>query len=163
MDNPKVVVRRVAGKGRGVFAKEKIKKGEEVAAFDGKVYGWRSRAWTTNERDVLHHAIQFEEKRWRDSAGIARVLNHSCEANCGVIDLFRLVAMRDVSPGEEVTWDYEMTEDSPWYRLRCRCGTPSCRKVIGTYQRMPAAVRRKYKGFISSWLVEKYGGATLDA
>ena len=163
MDNPKVVVRRVAGKGRGVFAKEKIKKGEEVAAFDGKVYGWRSRAWTTNERDVLHHAIQFEEKKWRDSAGIARVLNHSCEANCGVIDLFRLVAMRDVSPGEEVTWDYEMTEDSPWYRLRCRCGTPSCRKVIGTYQRMPAAVRRKYKGFISSWLVEKYGGATLDA
>ena len=157
MDNPKAVAKRVPSKGRGVFAAAKIKKGEEIAAWDGKIYGWHSRAWETNERDVLHHAIQFEERHWRDSAGIARLLNHSCEANCGIKELFRIVAMRDIKEGEELTWDYEMTEDSEWYRMRCKCGTKSCRKVIGTYQNMSSAVRRKYRGYISRWLVEKYG------
>lgn len=157
MDNSKVEIRRTKGRGCGVFASEKIKKGEEVAAFDGKVYGWRSRAWQSNERDVLHHAIQFAEKKWRDSAGIARVINHSCEANCGIKDLFRIVAMRDIKPGEEVTWDYEMTEESPWFRMRCRCGTPGCRGHIGNYQNMPPSVRKKYRGYISDWLIGKYG------
>jgi SET domain-containing protein len=157
MDNPKAVVRRVPGKGRGVFAEAKIKKGEEVAAWDGPVYGWRSRVWETNKNDVLHHAIQFEERRWRDSAGLARLLNHSCEANCGIKELFRIVAMRDIAPGEELCWDYEMTEDSSWYRMRCKCGTKSCRKVIGTYQNMPREARKRYRGHISSWLLEKYG------
>lgn len=157
MDNPKAVVRRVRGMGRGVFAAAPIKKGEEVAAFDGKEYGWASRAWHTNERDVLHHAIQIAPRRWRDSAGIARVLNHSCEPNCGIKDLVRLVAMRNIKKGEELTWDYEMTEDSDWYRLRCRCGAAGCRQIIGTYRNLPATKRRQYRGYVSAWLIEYYG------
>lgn len=157
MDNAKAEVRRTTGRGKGVFAKARIKKGEEIAAWDGPVYGWRSRAWDTNRGDVLHHAIQFEERKWRDSRGIARLLNHSCEANCGIKELFRIVAMRDIAPGEELTWDYEMTEDSDWFRMRCRCGSSKCRKVIGSYRNLPEEARRRYRGYISDWLIKKYG------
>jgi hypothetical protein len=63
--------------------------------------------------------------------------------------------MRDIAPGEEILWDYEMTEDHPYWRLRCRCGTKSCRKIIGAYRNMPEATRKKYKGYISWWLTRK--------
>jgi hypothetical protein len=153
MDNPKVEVGKTGKYGKGVFAKFAIRKGEVIAAFDGKIYGYYSRGWTT---DVNNHAIQFEERKWRDSAGIARRLNHSCQPNCGIKGLFRIVAMRDIKKGEELTWDYEMTEDNPTWRMRCRCGSKNCRKVIGAHRNMPEVVRKKYKGYISEWLVEKY-------
>ena len=63
--------------------------------------------------------------------------------------------MRDIEQGEELMWDYEMSEDSDW-RMDCKCETPSCRKVIGAFSNMPQEVRDKYKGYISEWLVDKY-------
>lgn len=152
MDNPKVAVKK-AKYGKGVFAKEKIKKGELIASFDGRIYGWNSKLWT---QDLYDHVIQFEERKWRDSKGVAMLINHSCEANSGIKNLFDVVAMRDINPSEEITWDYEMSEDHPWWRMKCKCGTKSCRKEIGAYKNMPEKIRKKYKGFISKWLTEKY-------
>ena len=93
MNSPKVRVRNAKNKGRGVFAMEKIRKGEELATFDGRVYGWSSKFWND---DLYNHVIQFAERKWRDSAGIARIINHSCDPNCGIKDFFRIVAMRDI-------------------------------------------------------------------
>ncbi len=150
MDNKKVEVLKTKTQGRGVFAKETIKKGETIAVFDGRVYSWRSTLW--NE-DLYNHCIQFEKKKWRDSLGIARLINHSCEPNCGIKNFFEVTAMRDIKPGEEIKWDYEMTEDHPWWRMKCTCGTKSCRKLIGAYSNMPEEVRKRYKGYISEWLL----------
>ena len=154
MDNPKAEVRK-AKHGKGVFAKLKIRKGELVASFDGRVLGWNA-PWTYYQ---LTHAVQFAPRKWRLSKGSATKLNHSCEPNCGIKNLFDVVAMRDIKIGEELTWDYEMIEDneSGW-QMRCKCGTKSCRKLIGAYRNMPQSVRTKYKGYISEWLTRKYNG-----
>ena len=152
MDNPKAVVKRTRKLGRGVFAKEPIRRGETIAAFDGPVYDGEFDGWT---KDLLNHAIQIGKEKWRDSKGIARLLNHSCEPNCGNKGLTRIVAMRDIAAGEQLTWDYEMTEKSDWWRLRCRCGSARCRKRIGNHSNLPRSVRRKYRGYISRWLVPK--------
>ncbi len=154
MDSRKVVVRDAAGRGKGLFASAIIKKDEVVAVFDGAIY---DRDWEDWNDDLYNHVIQFEQWRWRDSKGVARLINHSCDPNCGIRDLFKIVAMRDIAPGEEITWDYEMTENYQW-RMKCRCGSPQCRKVIGAYRRMPPAVRRKYRGYISEWLTKKPAG-----
>ncbi len=63
--------------------------------------------------------------------------------------------MRPIESGEEITFEYEMTEDSLWWRMECRCGTPSCRKLIESYRNMPAEIKARYKGFISEWLLHK--------
>ena len=110
MDNPKVALRRTKKFGRAVFAVKKIRKGETVAIFDGPIYDDVFAGWT---EDILNHAIQFDKDKWRDSCGIARYINHSCEPNCGVKKLFSIVAMRTIEPGEQITWDYEMTEKKP--------------------------------------------------
>ena len=151
MDNPKVVVRKTEKYGKAVFAKKPIKKGEVIAAFDGIIYDDDFDGWT---KDLLNHAIQFSKACWRDSKGLARYVNHSCDPNCGIKDLFKIVAMRDITEGEEITWDYEMTERSKWWKLKCRCGSPICRKVIGNYDNMPKKIRLKYKGYISEWLTK---------
>lgn len=152
MDNPKVTVRRTRRYGRGVFATSPLRKGEVIAAFDGRFYDDDFDEWT---EDLLNHTIQCGRALWRDSRGCARYINHSCDPNCGIRGKYKVVAMRDIAKGEQITWDYEMTEKSDWWRMRCKCGSPLCRKRIGDYRRMPRSIRRKYRGFISEWLVPK--------
>ncbi len=151
MDSAKIEVRRTKKYGRAVFAVENIRQGEVVAVFDGEIYDDDFDGWT---EDLLNHAIQFNKAAWRDSKGIARYINHSCQPNCGIKKLFKIVAMRPIKAFEEITWDYEMTEKSPWWKMKCRCGSAKCRKIIGNYSRMPRAVRRRYKGYISEWLLK---------
>lgn len=152
MDNSKVRVRRTQKFGRGVFAIADIRKGEVIAEFDGQIMDDDFEPWT---EDLLNHAIQFDKSKWRDSKGIARYINHSCEPNCGIKKLFKVVAMRAISKGEQITWDYEMTERNPWWKMKCRCGSTECRRIIGNYSRMPLRVRRRYKGYISTWLLRR--------
>lgn len=149
MDNKKVAVRRTKKYGRGVYASKNIKKGEVIASFDGQILDDDFEPWT---EDLYNHAIQFDKAMWRDSKGIARLVNHSCDPNCGIKRLFDIVAMRNIETGEQITWDYEMTEKNPHWRMRCKCGSDLCRKVIGNYKNMPRRTRAKYKGYISAWL-----------
>ncbi|MBX3022457.1 MAG: SET domain-containing protein-lysine N-methyltransferase [Bdellovibrionales bacterium] len=152
MDSAKVRIRRTKKFGRGVFAVKPIKKGEIIAAFDGEIYDDDFEPWTD---DLLNHAIQIGPKLWRDSKGLARYVNHSCEPNCGIKSKVKIVAMRPIAKGEQVTWDYEMTEKNDWWKMRCRCGSTSCRKIIGNYKNMPRAIRKKYAGYISEWLIPR--------
>lgn len=151
-DSNKIEVRRTRDQGRGVFATAKIRKGEIVAVYDGEIYDDDFDGWTD---DLLNHTIQFGKALWRDSKGVARLVNHSCDPNCGIKNYFKIVAMRTIQPGEQITWDYEMTEKSWWWRMKCRCGSPLCRKRIGNFKNMPRATREKYSGFISEWLLPK--------
>ncbi|CAM4912996.1 unnamed protein product [Rotaria socialis] len=61
------------------------------------------------------------------------LFNHSCEPNCGFDSDYgqTIVAMRSISIGEELTYDYSFleTESSLIRGLVCECNTPSC---VGT-------------------------------
>jgi SET domain-containing protein len=152
VDNKKIRLKKTKKYGRGVFAKSIIRKGELIAAFDGPIISGDYEHWT---EDLYRHAIQIGPNTWRDSNGLARFINHSCAPNCGIKRLTHVVAMQDIPKGEEITWDYEMTEKHPDWRMRCRCGAPLCRKIIGNYKNMPKDVRKRYKGYISGWLTGK--------
>lgn len=169
MDNPKAVVSN-NGFGKCVLARSPIRKGEIVAEFDGIVLPRRefSELHATDPvrfEEIRDHAIQIAEDVWRDSDGIARYLNHSCEPNCGISGVNVLVAMRDINTGEEMTWDYEMTEDisGELWRMKCECGRPSCRQEIGCFGDNKELLAKKYRGYISAWLVGKYDLDSLIA
>ncbi|MEK6910985.1 MAG: SET domain-containing protein-lysine N-methyltransferase [Nanoarchaeota archaeon] len=150
----KIEVRETKNIGKGILAVQDIPKGEVL--FDwtgGNIY--EADKCTDLPKDVADHAIQFEEHKWIDTDGIGRYFNHSCEPNCGIKGKFQVVAMKDIKKGEWCTWDYDMTEDSNW-RMECKCGSKSCRKLIGAYNDLPKKIKSKYIGFISDWLVKKY-------
>ena len=139
---------------RGVYANEFIKQGEFIAGFYGEIYEEQSA--TMIPPIARNHAIQFSEYKWRDSPidGLANVLNHSCEPNCGINGLFDLVAMRDIQAGEELCWDYAMTEDSNWEVPggKCLCGSTLCRGTITPYRDLPKEIKEKYRNYTSVWL-----------
>ncbi|MGE0527480.1 MAG: SET domain-containing protein-lysine N-methyltransferase [Bdellovibrionales bacterium] len=80
-------------------------------------------------------------------------LNHSCEPNLGLQGQIVYVALRDVQPGEELTFDYAMTDDE-LYEMECRCGTPSCRKTITGFDWKRKDLQEKYDGHFS-WFIQR--------
>jgi uncharacterized protein len=153
LDNPKIVLRNTKEFGLGVFTKDALRKNEFICEFDGQIYDDYFEPWT---QDLLNHTIQIGPAIWRDSKGLARYMNHSCEPNCGFDGKFRIVAMRDIKAGEHLTWDYEMSELNELWKLRCLCGLSSCRGIIGNHLNMPEATRLKYRGYLSAWITELY-------
>lgn len=83
--------------------------------------------------------------------------NHSCEPNCGYDSANRIIALRSVSAGDELCYDYAMTEtEASFHRgLACGCGAERCRGVLDFKQwRSPLFVRR-YAGLMSEYITNK--------
>src|SRR5205814_8259858 len=55
-------------------------------------------------------------------------VNHSCVPNCGIRESLQIIAMRAVEPGEEMTFDYAMSESSDFI-MDCLCQDLECRKI----------------------------------
>ncbi len=141
------VARRSPIHGNGVFATAPIARGEEVIQYKGtlmsdaeadQMYGDGGESghtflFTLNE----HYIIDANRK-----GNTARWINHSCEPNCRAVveesasgdprrDRVLIEALRDIEPGEELTYDYGITLDVPHTaRLKklwkCLCGSPRC-------------------------------------
>jgi hypothetical protein len=80
------------------------------------------------------------------------MVNHSCEPNCGILGSTILVAMRHIAAGEEVTYDYAMSDGSPYDEFACSCGAAACRgNITGDDWSRPELIER-YRGWYSSYL-----------
>ena len=143
--------------GGGLFANSDIVAGQMVATFDGDYWNWdESVSDLPNDfpNYTRDHTIQYAPGKSRDSAaGLGRYANHSCDPNCGIKNYFDLVSMKAIAKGEQITWDYAMTENNDWFML-CRCGAPRCRKLITGYRNLPPDIREAYQGYISQWLID---------
>jgi hypothetical protein len=66
-----------------------------------------------------------------------------------------VVAMRDIRPGEELTYDYAMTDSDPRLRMQCNCRSRNCRGLVtGDDWKIPS-LQRKYGGYLSWHIREK--------
>ena len=131
--SPKVEKRLNSIQGRGVFSKANIKRGGIVVVKGGYVL-------TKHQRDEIGKElgpseIQITEDLFigptteSEREGGMMHLNHSCEPNLGLQGQIIYVALRNVAIGEELTFDYAMTDDDP-HEMKCPCGTKSCRGTI---------------------------------
>jgi len=157
MDNTKVQVGQSPRYGLAVFAIAPIQKDELIAIFDGPIYVESSASALPNEPPLFvhDHAIQIAPDRWQDSKGVARLLAHSCNPNCGIRGYTNIVALRQIDAGEEVTWDYAMTEDSDWTMQPCLCGSANCRGRIGPWRELPIHIRERLRDNTSLWLLNR--------
>ena len=67
----------------------------------------------------------------QEIAEACALFNHSCDPNTGYgcEEEDTVVALRDIEPEEELTYDYGLmdSEDSLWTPFRCKCGAANCR------------------------------------
>ena len=133
--------------GRGLLAVAPITAGELVAIKGGHIL-------STAALRSLPEKLQNSEIQIADGFHLAAVdeteyepvmlfINHSCEPNVGFAGNTVLVAMRDISPGEELTTDYALFDDHDEV-MDCHCGTPSCRGPICGRDRRRPDLQRKY-------------------
>ena len=152
-DHPHVEVKQTL-KGAGVFANKNIPSGVLIAEFIGDVFV--SDTATGFPEHMVNHVVQIGEFEYLHSPNLAELLNHSCDPCAGIKNLTQVVTIRPVLAGEEITWDYAMTEMSNW-RMDCLCGTKRCRGTVGSFLLLPESVRQEYleKGIVSEWIRKK--------
>lgn len=156
---PKADIKNSPVGGHGVFAKELIKKGELVAVWGGIVITRKELKAIVRQHPGFRYPVQLYTNFWIGPLSSQQLdegeyFNHSCEPNCGIFGSNILVAMRDIEPSQELTFDYAMT-DSQDLKMICHCGTKSCRKIVkGSDWRNPQ-LQQKYRGYFSAYLEEK--------
>ncbi|NKC12397.1 MAG: SET domain-containing protein-lysine N-methyltransferase [Gammaproteobacteria bacterium] len=140
-----VVIKRVAKKGRGIFARQDFES-DEIVIIGTPVVTSVERTWQTLQIDVDTH-VRVDEP--------FELVNHSCDPNCGVraneVGGYDLVARRKIYTGDEINFDYAMTE---WISIAvsdCHCGTDLCRgKILGGKYLSPEFLK-KYEGFLTPY------------
>lgn len=146
--------------GSGVFATTKIRKGEPIVEYKGRLI-------THEEADELYHGdidtghtflFTLNEKyivNANEDGNVARWINHSCAPNAIAFvhehkkgnprkDKVIIEALRKIRPGEEITYDYGFEFDVPYTKKllkiwACRCGAPNC---TGTMLKPKKAVKK---------------------
>jgi hypothetical protein len=156
--SPGTVVKESPIEGRGLFAASAIGAGETVAVkgghiFDratlGKVQAELGAAEIQIADDLFIGPVDASERE-----GSMIFSNHSCEPNLGVRGQVVFVALRDIAPGEELTHDWAMTDNDDG-RMECRCGAPSCRRIVTGQDWRRKDLQEKYRGYFSAYLAEK--------
>jgi hypothetical protein len=127
--SPKLEARPRKKKGGfGVFADLPVEQGELLVVWGGEVINAEElqRLPAITQR----HSIQVEENLYLAPVAPAEpadFVNHCCNPNAGMSGQIALVAMREIKVGEEVCYDYAMSDGSPYDEFECACGTPDCR------------------------------------
>jgi uncharacterized protein len=139
--------------GHAVRCVEAVPAGEVIAVWGGAIVGKAELAALPPQ--YREHTVQVEEGLFLASLvpdDAADYVNHSCDPNAGLSGQIVLVAMRAIAPGEEITFDYAMTDGEPYDEFACACGKPSCRnRVSGEDWRLPQLWER-YAGYFSPYL-----------
>jgi hypothetical protein len=152
---PKAQMRQTPGKGSGSFAIENIIKGEVVASFGGFVVG--QKALKDYSTDRVARSLQLNEAIYLLSSPTPEsgdMINHSCEPNCGAFGTSSVIAMTDIEIGEELTFDYAMTDSSQYDEFKCFCGKENCRGRITGKDWQEPILQSKYKNYFSSFITK---------
>ncbi len=152
----KAETRPAGGKGWGSFATTAIAAGETVACFGGWVVDGAKLSTFTEDRQ--HRTIQVDADLYLvsgDTPEAGDMLNHSCEPNCGLQGTQLLVAMRDIAPGEELSFDYAMCDASDYDEFPCLCEAPGCRGVVTGSDWRDPSLQERYAGWFSPYIVRR--------
>jgi uncharacterized protein len=144
--------------GRGLRAVEPISAGEVIAVKGGHVMTvaehLRLPDPLPNSSVQITDDLVLVARDVDEYEAVMLFINHSCEPNVGIGGNVVLIAMRDVSAGEELSIDYAMFDDYDG-RMTCGCGSPSCRNVIDGRDWRRHDLQARYRGWFSWYLQRK--------
>ena len=142
--------------GKAVYADQPIGTGEVVAIWGGYIVDAAGLSQLSEEEQG--HTVQVADAHWLAPLNMdepADNINHSCQPNCGLQGQILLVAMQPIAIGEEITFDYAMSDSSPFDEFDCQCGTPLCRGKVTQYDWQLPHLWQRYDGFFSPYLARK--------
>jgi hypothetical protein len=152
--SPKLALRACPGKGGfGLFSLAPLGEDEVLAVWGGTVVpGERLAAYSDYART---HGLQVEEDLFLlplTENDPSDYFNHSCSPNAGLLGQITLVAMRAIETGEEICFDYAMSDSNPYDEFTCGCGSPACRGRVTAEDWMRSDLQERYAGYFSPYL-----------
>lgn len=127
--------------GRGLFATAEIAAGTQILTFTGPVIGFQD---ALDKGSKEPNPLQIGVDRYIDLEPPGVFVNHSCTPNAGVMEDTLLVALRPISAGQEIFYDYSTTISEASWTMECDCQTPACRQIVEDFHTLPREVRQKY-------------------
>ena len=152
----KVEVKNSGIDNRGMFAKEKIFRGEIVYIKGGHII-------TKDElfsSSVINSYLPISDEYYigaltaDEEPDIKLYNNHSCDPNCGMHGEITFVAIRDIEPGEELTVDYAFIDNED-YSFECHCGSPKCRHTVTGFDWKIKWLQDEYYPYFAQYLKDK--------
>ncbi len=133
--------------GKGIFALNNVKKGDVIFKLPGV---------------IVHREIKNEKESWRFVNWIeiakntwinpnrtsVRNFNHSCDPNAIITPQHTVRAIKPIAAGDEITFDYSLTDTDTYWKVACKCGAKRCRKVIGSVQSLPTRAFKAKRSYI---------------
>ena len=148
------------GGGHAVFAVEPVAKGELLVVWGGVILTAAQLDQIAGDLTYLGVQVEADLYLWPPEAGPADWVNHSCAPNAGLDGQIALVALRDIGVGEEICFDYAMTDSSPYDEFVCQCGAQECRgRITGQDWRIPA-LQQAYAGYFAPYLARWIAGGS---
>uniref|UniRef100_A0A914MAC9 Histone-lysine N-methyltransferase n=1 Tax=Meloidogyne incognita TaxID=6306 RepID=A0A914MAC9_MELIC len=151
------------GKGYGAISMEDIPAGGFVGEYTGEVIDEEEkrrridRIASLQSNEAQYYIMELDDKRSIDAqyyGNDMRYVNHSCNPNC-IIQQFQsdfdlhlvLIAKRNISRGEELSFDYNMQRQGLWSEVpSCHCGEINCTGILAA----DPATRRRWGDLDSS-------------
>lgn len=158
--SPKIEIRNSEKQGIGIFALEAIEKDELIVVTSG-LYMTLEEADASQDPGV---PFQVEQEVFVAPFDFSRpegifACNHSCTPTAGIRGQLSLVGLRKINPGEEICYDYVMTDSAPGQKptmkLTCLCKTAGCRGIITDLDWKNPSLQKRYSGYFSSYLQKR--------
>jgi uncharacterized protein len=127
---PHLVIRTSSIDSEGCYATEPIKKGARVIEYTGPLLTIKQADAFYDDHPRTYLFGLSDGKHVIDGEGVAAFINHSCDPNCEVDEIkgrVWITAIRDIEPGEEITYDYNLYDGDLDDLSLCSCGAPNCR------------------------------------
>ncbi len=121
--------------GTGCYAGRDIRKGELIGEYTGERI-------SEDEADKRYEEIEHTYLFQLDDGQVidamhdpnpVKYINHSCDPNCEAFEedgKILIYAMRDITEGEELHYDYSLVADDDDTGLDCSCGAKHCRGTM---------------------------------
>jgi uncharacterized protein len=137
-------------KGKGVYAERRIEPGELVWDYAGE------ERWIKDiQPEFWQYCFQVDYDRYvvPEEGSVGWFMNHSCDPNCVIMGRTKIVALRRIGPGEEVTFDYSTNVGWDGFSMRCSCGAKDCRGVVRSYRFLPDESKGHFGACVSAFLL----------
>jgi SET domain-containing protein len=138
-----------------VFATRPICRGELIVTWGGRIID--SQEYTSLNANDKRLSLQLEDDLFllTEVEGPADWVNHSCSPNTGMSGQVSLLALRDIEQGEEITFDYAMTDGCNYDEFDCLCGSITCRKHVSGNDWQRPELWARYGDHFSPYLLRR--------
>lgn len=127
--------------GKGLFAVENILKNSPIIQIKGEEINF-SDSLELGSKESFCLQIGIDQYILPEEPFI--FINHSCDPNSGINRTLKLIALRSIAKGEEITWDYSTSMLERHWTMKCQCGSPICRQLISDFDLLPKNVQSHY-------------------